>query len=88
MSGSGANGREWTQSTSGEIGLREEKAPSYPVTQMREISLQAWGLQVVGSSTLMASICFLCIFFLKQEVKSEGKEHLKETHHGGDKNGS
>lgn len=73
-----------TQSTSGGTDLREEKAPSYPVTQRREISLQAWSLQVVGSSTLTASICFFCIF-LKQEVKSE---HLKETHHGGDKNGS
>lgn len=58
MSGSGGNGRNGTQSMSGGTGLREERAPSSPVRQRRENSLEVWGLKVVGSSILMASICF------------------------------
>lgn len=42
------------------IGLKEENgAPSSLVTQGRAIILQAWELQVMGSSILRASIFFL-----------------------------
>lgn len=58
-----------TQSMSARTGLREDRTPSSPVTQKREVRVQAWGVPVL----------WLLFGFLKQEVKSQGKEFERIT---------
>lgn len=56
---------KWQPSGAGRRGEgegEEESPPHTPGPQEREISLQAGELQVVGSSLLMASILFFCLF--------------------------
>lgn len=84
MSGSGANGRKWNPEHELGAWAEEEKEPLLPCNT-RE------GNQFAGLGTASCGEFHSYGFyfgFLKQEVKSESKEHLKESHQGRDKSGS